>query len=109
MLTAEELKDIGIPTIGQRLAILKAIYQLKLAHNILIDGDHYVPPCKVHLLYVPNYILIVSSAEAQDCGESVTVERLYDIVKDQSEFHPTDHVDPLTVALLRPAATEFGR
>jgi len=48
MLSLEELKDIGVVTIGQRLAILKAVYQLKLAHNIPIDADHYVPPCTLY-------------------------------------------------------------
>ena len=41
----EELKEFGITTIGQRLTILKAIYQTKLAHKIPIEPDHYVPPC----------------------------------------------------------------
>ena len=42
---AESLKEIGIETIGQRLAILKAVYQLKLVQQIPIDSDDYVPPC----------------------------------------------------------------
>ena len=41
----EDLKEIGIATVGQRLAILKAIYLMKLAHDILIEPDHYIPPC----------------------------------------------------------------
>lgn len=45
MLDSEGLKDVGVTTIGQRLAILKAVYQVKLAHNVPIDADHYVPPC----------------------------------------------------------------
>jgi protein STE50 len=45
MMSPEELKDVGVATIGQRLAILKAVYQVKLAHNVPIDADHYVPPC----------------------------------------------------------------
>jgi bZIP factor len=46
LLNAESLKAIGVSTVGQRLAILKAVYQLKLAHNIPIDPDSYVPPCQ---------------------------------------------------------------
>lgn len=38
---------MGITTIGQRLAILKAVYNLKLAHNIPIEQGHYVPPCEL--------------------------------------------------------------
>lgn len=45
MLDPETLKAVGVTTVGQRLAILKAIYQAKLAYHIPIDSDHYVPPC----------------------------------------------------------------
>jgi hypothetical protein len=45
MLDQDALKSVGVSTIGQRLAILKAIYQTKLAHNIPLDPDGYVPPC----------------------------------------------------------------
>jgi bZIP factor len=41
----EELKEIGIATVGQRLAILKAIYLMKIAHDISFEPDHYIPPC----------------------------------------------------------------
>jgi hypothetical protein len=41
----EDLKEIGITTVGQRLAILKAIYLMKLAYNLAIEPDHYIPPC----------------------------------------------------------------
>lgn len=45
MLDAEDLKAIGISTVGQRLAILKAVYQAKLAHHVPVEADHYIPPC----------------------------------------------------------------
>ena len=52
LLDSEGLKAVGVSTIGQRLSILKAVYNLKLAHNVPIDSDHYVPPCKsLHLMY----------------------------------------------------------
>lgn len=46
MLDSEGLKSVGVTTIGQRLAILKAVWQLKITHNIPIEEDHYVPPCQ---------------------------------------------------------------
>jgi protein STE50 len=46
MLGSEGLKGVGVATIGQRLAILKAVYNIKLAHNVSIEPDHYVPPCE---------------------------------------------------------------
>ncbi|KDQ61573.1 hypothetical protein JAAARDRAFT_31030 [Jaapia argillacea MUCL 33604] len=65
ILDADSLKEIGVATIGQRLAILKAVYMVKLAHNIPIEADHYVPP---------------SEAE-----ENVTLDKLYDLVKQQAD------------------------
>ena len=48
-LDADGLKSLGIATIGQRLAILKHIYQVKLAHSVPIYDYHYVPPCELHI------------------------------------------------------------
>lgn len=45
-INADGLKSLGVVTIGQRLSILKAIYQVKVAHNIPIGEQHYVPPCE---------------------------------------------------------------
>ncbi|BGP70047.1 hypothetical protein NBRC10513v2_003400 [Rhodotorula toruloides] len=38
------LKDVGVHSVGQRLAILKTVYELKVAQNIPIEEGHYVPP-----------------------------------------------------------------
>ncbi|KAF5352885.1 hypothetical protein D9757_012097 [Collybiopsis confluens] len=65
---ADTLKDLGVATIGQRLAILKAVYLLKIANNIPLDSDSYVPP-----------------SEAQDRSETVTLEKLNGLVKDQAQ------------------------
>ncbi|KAM0787628.1 hypothetical protein ACM66B_003694 [Microbotryomycetes sp. NB124-2] len=40
----EALKDVGIHSVGQRLAILRAVYQLKVQQNIPVESGHYVPP-----------------------------------------------------------------
>lgn len=45
VLDADTLKEVGVTTIGQRLSILKHIYHAKLAHNVPIEPDHYIPPC----------------------------------------------------------------
>ncbi|KAH6915837.1 protein kinase regulator [Coprinopsis sp. MPI-PUGE-AT-0042] len=66
--TADDLKAIGIATIGQRLAILKAIYQVKLAHGVPMDEDHYIPP-----------------SELAELSESVTVYKLHTMVKEQGQ------------------------
>ncbi|KAI5474275.1 MAKKKK cascade protein kinase regulator Ste50, partial [Pseudohyphozyma bogoriensis] len=40
----EALKDVGIHSVGQRLAILRAVYAAKVAQNIPVEEGHYVPP-----------------------------------------------------------------
>ncbi|KAJ7460650.1 hypothetical protein FB451DRAFT_1371522 [Mycena latifolia] len=66
MLNADSLKAVGVSTIGQRLAILKAVYLVKVAHNVPIDPDDYVPP-----------------SEASERLEGLTVEKLHVMIKDQ--------------------------
>lgn len=83
MLDPESLKAVGVATIGQRLTILKAIYQAKLAYHIPIDSDHYVPPCAST---VPNACVLSSlflAAEAQE--RFVSVEKLNDLVQEQGQ------------------------
>ncbi|KAF7309572.1 hypothetical protein MIND_00328200 [Mycena indigotica] len=67
MLNAESLKAVGVSTIGQRLAILKAIYLLKLAHNVPIELDDWVPP-----------------SEASEKAEGLSIDRLYSMIKEQA-------------------------
>ncbi|KAF9453601.1 hypothetical protein P691DRAFT_658207 [Macrolepiota fuliginosa MF-IS2] len=67
LLNSEALKELGVPTIGQRLSILKAIYQLKIFNNIPIDEDHYIPP-----------------SEALDRLENLTLEKLHSVVQEQA-------------------------
>lgn len=45
-LTHEDLKDMGVMSVGHRLTLLKAIYNVKVAHDIPFDTDDYVPVCK---------------------------------------------------------------
>ncbi|KAG6381543.1 hypothetical protein JVT61DRAFT_133 [Boletus reticuloceps] len=66
LLDPESLKAVGVATVGQRLTILKAIYQAKLAHHITIDSDHYVPP-----------------SEAQE--RTISVEKLNYLVMEQAQ------------------------
>ncbi|EDN05850.1 conserved hypothetical protein [Histoplasma mississippiense (nom. inval.)] len=39
----EELKEMGISSVGHRLTILKSVYETKVKQGILLDADHYVP------------------------------------------------------------------
>lgn len=40
------MRDVGIHSVGQRIAILKAVYGLKVQQNIPIEEGHYIPPCE---------------------------------------------------------------
>ncbi|KAJ7281924.1 hypothetical protein C8J57DRAFT_1463951 [Mycena rebaudengoi] len=67
MMNADALKSVGVSTIGQRLAILKAVYLVKVAHNIPLEADDYVPP-----------------SEASERLEGLTVDKLHVMIKDQN-------------------------
>jgi hypothetical protein len=41
-----DLKEMGITSIGHRLTILKAVYDLKLKQHLPIEVDDYVPLCE---------------------------------------------------------------
>jgi hypothetical protein len=97
LLDAEGLKGIGISTVGQRLTILKAVYQAKLAHNVPVEADHYVPPCAYCRGTAGSNSDFSYSAEVQE--RSVTVEKLHDIVKEQGPS--------TTFHFISPSASQF--
>jgi protein STE50 len=41
----DELKEMGIASVGHRLTILKNVYEIKVNQDIPIDSDHYIPSC----------------------------------------------------------------
>lgn len=42
----DDLKSMGINSVGHRLTILKSVYDVKKAQDVPIESDHYVPLCK---------------------------------------------------------------
>ncbi|CAE6455355.1 unnamed protein product [Rhizoctonia solani] len=66
----EHLKDIGIKSVGQRLAILKAVYQLKVAHDIPLEPDGYIPPSEV---------------VDELANEGITIQKLWVMMGEQNE------------------------
>lgn len=42
----DDLKSMGIPSVGHRLTILKSVYDVKKAQDVPIESDHYLPLCK---------------------------------------------------------------
>jgi hypothetical protein len=45
----EELKEMGITSVGHRLTILKSVYETKVKQDIPLDPDHYIPLCRFFL------------------------------------------------------------
>jgi protein STE50 len=41
----DELKEMGIASVGHRLTILKSVYETKVKQDIPMDSDHYIPLC----------------------------------------------------------------
>ncbi|WEW61148.1 hypothetical protein PRK78_006638 [Emydomyces testavorans] len=39
----DELKELGISSVGHRLTILKSVYEIKVKQGVPFDPDHYVP------------------------------------------------------------------
>ena len=42
----DDLKSMGIASVGHRLTILKSVYDVKKAQDIPMESDHYLPMCK---------------------------------------------------------------
>lgn len=86
MLDSNGLKSLGINTIGQRLAVLRGIYQLKLANGIPIAPDDYVPPC-APFVHCPSHLVFThtKAAEAAEMVSIPSVHELYTTVQDQSQ------------------------
>lgn len=40
-----ELKEMGVASVGHRLTILKAVYEVKVKQNVPIEPDDYIPLC----------------------------------------------------------------
>ncbi|KAK4639276.1 Mitogen-activated protein kinase adapter protein MST50 [Podospora bellae-mahoneyi] len=40
----DDLKSMGINSVGHRLTILKSVYDVKKAQDVPIESDHYMPP-----------------------------------------------------------------
>ena len=86
VIDADGLKEVGVATIGQRLAILRATYLAKLTHNVPISRDSYIPPCMLFLFWRNSSRLTsFCSAEMDEIQEAMTIDRLGEIVRSQGQ------------------------
>ena len=42
----QDLKELGMTSVGHRLTVLKGVYEVKLKQNVPLAPDHYVPLCE---------------------------------------------------------------
>lgn len=47
----DDLKAMGVASVGHRLTILKSVYDVKKAQDVPIESDHYVPLCTSFLIW----------------------------------------------------------
>jgi protein STE50 len=62
----DELKEMGIASVGHRLTILKNVYEIKVNQDIPIESDHYLPHCKTAIPTTATKRLIFPLAAEQD-------------------------------------------
>lgn len=51
-----ELKELGVGSVGHRLTILKAVYEIKIRQNVPMDPDDYVPLCESIVCSMPFHL-----------------------------------------------------
>lgn len=56
-----ELKELGVGSVGHRLTILKAVYDIKIRQNVPMDPDDYVPLCACSFSSFPFFAICFSS------------------------------------------------
>jgi hypothetical protein len=49
----DDLKSMGIASVGHRLTILKSVYDVKKAQDIPMESDQYLPLCKAFSHFYP--------------------------------------------------------
>lgn len=80
----DDLKSMGISSVGHRLTILKSVYDVKKAQDVPVESDQYVPLCKSDWLPGPspspslaaherrtNSLLAAADAEAQSATATI--------------------------------------
>lgn len=64
----DDLKQMGIVSVGHRLTILKGIYDVKRTQDIPIENDHYIP--------LSTYMILSTLLNKPIFGHYIVRERL---------------------------------
>ena len=60
-LDQDDLVELGIVSVGHKLAILKAVYLVKVRQEVVIEEDAYVPICRPPHPYLYLTVLLLTS------------------------------------------------
>ncbi|CDZ97390.1 Sterile alpha motif, type 2 [Phaffia rhodozyma] len=90
VISSEDLRDVGITSLGQRLSILKHVYQLKLEQGIPLEKDSWIPSTLdgeegVEASFLNLYSEAGSSPNLGSAADALDIEKLYRIVNEQNE------------------------
>ncbi len=69
----DDLKQMGIGSVGHRLTILKSVYEVKKAQDVPIERDHYVPLCTYPFCLLSDlYFLLLPLAPLQRRADQIS-------------------------------------
>lgn len=108
-LNHDELRELGISSVGHRLSILKYVYNVKVAHDVPMDPDDYIPVCTFCPVLLSGEILGTNLDVAADDHEinkvatQQDIQRLIGIVKkrDARIIEAESHIQALYEAMAR--------
>lgn len=65
----DDLRSMGIASVGHRLTILKSVYDVKRAQDVPVESDHFMPLCTfldpVEPPVPPALLIMISCAHSQ--------------------------------------------
>ena len=103
----EELKEMAIVSVGHRLTILKAVYDVKIKQDIPIDSDHWIPPCTLLTsLILLTFLTFHLAADAMAQDQTATRDDISRIIK---SIEIRDHRIQAAEAELRKITDEYRR
>lgn len=76
----QDLKDMGMTSVGHRLTLLKGVYDCKVKQNIAFDQDHYVPLCEYRTCPTLSPMLIIKAAEGNADDMAATQDDIAKVI-----------------------------
>ena len=77
----EELKEMGILSVGHRLKLLKSVYDIKVRQDVPIDPDNYLPPCTLVARFSNIIVLMMAAAEASLNNETASMDDISRLIR----------------------------